>query len=417
METDRTVTTLGETRKAGEKLWISPPLADAMRPMLGGLAPQLLETDDRDLATLRVKPAGTHPRQAGDVGAIRIELADAERPNPTDFVEFELPGLLPAASYIVSRAFGINPLLLTADPAMFSVMRAAARAGQVDSPVLVSGETGTGKELIVRLIHAASHRAGRINCMNCAALNESALPSRGPFGSSGSERAQRKPGDEARLRELCMAPDTTFFLDQVSELSSAAQACVLHVLVQVAEQQEQEHRPGARLICATNRPLAPMVIKGEFKRELCDRIAVLTLSVPPLRQRRADIALLATDFLSAEAPQLRFTPGALKLLNSYPFPGNVRELHNLVTRLAIMRREGAGHSIHTSDIRPELVGTSIAPFIWNSSSRRLPRDVVVQALVACGGDRAAAARTLGISMRALEKHVGIEPPPLSPRSR
>jgi DNA-binding NtrC family response regulator len=127
--------------------------------------------------------------------------------------------------------------------------------------------------------------------------------------------------------------------------------------------------------------------------------------------------MLANGFLNAEAPQLRFTMGALKLLTSYPFPGNVRELHNLVTRLTIMRGEGAGPLIHASDVRPELAGAFIAPSIWNTSSRRMGRDVVVEALVACGGDRAAAARALGISVRALEEHVGASPSLPLPRAR
>ena len=133
---------------------------------------------------------------------------------------------------------------------------------------------------------------------------------------------------------------------------------------------------------------------------------MLTLWVPPLRERRADIALLAAGFLRVAAPQLRFTPGALKTLGNYPFPGNVRELHNLVTRFAIMQRDDASQLIQAADVRPELDGPlSIGPSIWKSSPFRMRREMALQALMVCGGDRAAAARKLGISVRALQQHV------------
>jgi DNA-binding NtrC family response regulator len=176
-------------------------------------------------------------------------------------------------------------------------------------------------------------------------------------------------------------------------------------------------RRGARLVSATNRPLGPMVIKGRFKRELYDRLAVLTLGVPPLRERHADIALLAAGFLRVAAPQLRFTPGAIKALGNYPFPGNVRELHNLVTRFAITQRDAASQLIHATHVRPELVGPSISPSIWKSSPFRMRREMAMQALMVCGGDRTAAARKLGISVRALQQHVVSGSPPAAPRGR
>ena len=195
------------------------------------------------------------------------------------------------------------------------------------------------------------------------------------------------------------------FLDQVSELSAAAQNRVLHTIVQATEAPRDEQRTGARLVSATNRPLAPMVLGGQFKRELHERIAVLTLGVPPLRERHGDIALLAAEFLRGAAPHLRFTPGALKALGAYPFPGNVRELHNLVTRLAILQRHGAGQLIHASEVRLELVGSSLSPSIWRLSSSRMRREMAMQALLVCGGNPSAAARRLGITVRALQQHV------------
>jgi DNA-binding NtrC family response regulator len=102
---------------------------------------------------------------------------------------------------------------------------------------------------------------------------------------------------------------------------------------------------------------------------------------------------------------LSFTPGALRAFGNYPFPGNVRELHNLVTRLAIMQRDGASQLIHTSDVRPQLLGSSITPSIWKSSPFRMRREMAMQALMVCGGDNEAAARKLGISVRALQQYI------------
>jgi DNA-binding NtrC family response regulator len=135
-----------------------------------------------------------------------------------------------------------------------------------------------------------------------------------------------------------------------------------------------------------------------------------------LRERRADIGLLAARFLRSVAPRLSFTPEALAALGNYPFPGNVRELHNLVTRFAIMQHD-ASQLIQAADVRPELVGPPITPSIWKSSPFQMRREMAMQALMVCGGDRTAAARKLGISVRALQQHVVSIAPPSAPRPR
>jgi len=229
----------------------------------------------------------------------------------------------------------------------------------------------------------------------------------------------RCPAEEDRLDELCASADATLFRDQVSEPLRATQTGVLHAIVHAgnaaANDSAGQPRRGARLVSATNRPLTPMLLGGQFKRELYDRLSVLTLSVPPLRERRADIVMLAEGFLRAAAPQLRFSSGALKALAHYSFPGNVRELHNLVTRFAILQRDAANQLIHAADVRPELAGPRLGPSIWKSSPFRMRREMSLQALMVCGGDRAA--RKLGISIRALQQHVASGAGPGAPRAR
>jgi DNA-binding NtrC family response regulator len=462
----------GGARSSGEKVWLAPALPRSMEPLLSGLGIELLAPDDRERATIRVESVesfAAEGRTGVPTSRLRIERADGrsqerseerfqegsdepsvdwseDRSVENDAVELEGPGCVwAAASCIVSQAFGLSPPLLTADAAMFAVIRAAARAGQVDSPILVTGETGTGKELLVRLIHAASGRAGGMASVNCAALNDPVLGSRrtyrgvdrGVNRDAFGDTARGAAGVENRLDELCAASDTTLFLDQVSELSPASQTRVLRAILRAGDSQTDDSqtydsqtgvfgaahqvggkvRPGARLVAATNRPLGPMVLKGRFKRELYDRLAVLTLGVPPLRERRADIGLLAARFLRAVAPRLSFTTEALTALGNYPFPGNVRELHNLVTRFAITRHDEASQLIHAADVRPELVGPPITPSIWKSSPFQMRREMALQALMVCGGDRTAAARKLGISVRALQQHVVSIAPPATPRGR
>jgi DNA-binding NtrC family response regulator len=451
----------GAARPSGERVWLAPALPRSMEPLLSGLGIELLGPDDRERATIRVESVesfAAEGRTGVPTARLRIERVggrsqersyersidddrSVDRSIENDAIEFEGPGCVwAAASCIVSHAFGLSPPLLTADAAMFAVIRAVARAGQVDSPILVTGETGTGKELLVRLIHAASGRAGGMASVNCAALNAPVLGSRridrGVDKDAYSDTARGAAGVENRLDELCAASDTTLFLDQVSELSPASQTRVLRAILRAGDSQTDDSqtydsqtgvfgaghhlsgkvRPGARLVAATNRALGPMVLKGRFKRELYDHLAVLTLGVPPLRERRADIGLLAARFLRSVAPRLSFTPEALAALGNYPFPGNVRELHNLVTRFAIMQHD-ASQLIQAADVRPELVGPPITPSIWKSSPFQMRREMALQALMVCGGDRTAAARKLGISVRALQQHVVSIAPPSAPRPR
>jgi DNA-binding NtrC family response regulator len=417
-----------KSHPSGEKVWLAPALPRSVRPLLAGLGIELLAPGNRERATIRVESRAADGRAGLLVERLRIdrmggdtyatpatpEISDTHETNVA--IEFEGPDVWAAASYVVSQAFGLSPLLLTADAAMFVVIRAATRAGQVDSPILVTGETGTGKELLVRLIDAASGRSGGMALVNCAALNDSARFSesalKDPYGDTA-----RGAATETRLAELCASSDTTLFLDQVSELSLASQRRLLHAIVRAGEGLAGERRAGARLVSVTNRPLGPMVSSGQFKRELYERLAVLTLKVPPLRERRADIGLLATGFLHSAAPRLSFTPGAFKLLGSYPFPGNVRELRNLVTRLAIMPRAGANQLIDAADLRPQLLGQSINTAVRKSSPFGMRHEMVMQALMACGGDGEAAARKLGLSVRALRQHVISSAGPAPPRHR
>jgi len=331
-----------------------------VRPNDGHNSPGITETDG-----FRVE--FDRPSASDQSEAITVDLASGR--SPLDVSRFEAPNAIAAATFILSRALHLPTPLLSSDPAMFDVIRAAIRGASTDSPMILMGETGTGKELMVRLAHTASGRPGSLLSLNCAALNDR-VPERYPASQDDGI-----PTEATRLEELFSAADSTLLLDQVAELSPDAQAWMLAAIAAAGceacdggagPDDRGGLRRGARLVAATNRPLPAMIHAGRFRRELYDRLAVLTIALPPLRERRGDIAMLARYFLHSAAPELDFAPAALKSLAGYPFPGNVRELMNLVTRLVIMPRPSADGLLHAADIRSQMTDAVLKSSAWKS---------------------------------------------------
>jgi DNA-binding NtrC family response regulator len=285
----------------------------------------------------------------------------------------------------------------------------AERAAQARVTVLLEGETGTGKELFARAIHYHGPRArGPFLAQNCAALPEALLESelfghvRGAF--TGAERQHHGLFEQA--------DGGTLFLDEVSEASPSIQAKLLRVL------QDGEVRPvggsttrrvEVRVIAATNRDLGEAVREGRFRGDLYYRLRVFPIRLPPLRERRGDIRLLAVhllDRLSAqEGKKLRgFDPRALRLLEGYPWPGNVRELENEIHRLVLCAEPG-------ERLTPDLLAAWIvegAPAAAGDGSRAL-KDIVREVEAATirarlrqhGYHRAATAKSLGMTRESL----------------
>lgn len=217
--------------------------------------------------------------------------------------------------------------------------------GASNSRVLITGENGTGKELVARSIHRASQRANRLfTAVNCAAIPETLIESE----LFGHEKGAFTGAISAQRGKFEIADGGTLFLDEIGDMSLNTQAKVLRVL------QEQEfQRVGGnknlkvdvRLISATNKDLPAEIKKGQFREDLYYRINVITINVPPLRERREDIPLLAKHFLKEiireqGVRQKVLTDEASQLLKEYDWPGNVRELRNLMERAAIMVQEG-----------------------------------------------------------------------------
>ena len=300
-----------------------------------------------------------------------------------------------------------DPSIVAASPSMAELTRTAHRAAQAPFPVLIEGESGVGKELVARAVHRNSpRRAKRFVAVNCAALPDDLIEAelfghaRGAFTGAASDR----PG----LFEE--ADGGTLFLDEVSELAPRAQAKLLRAIQDGEIRRVGENTPrrlDVRLVAATNRPLDAEVASGRFRSDLLFRLAVIRLSVPPLRDRPADIHTLAHWFWRSAAARTNcratLDQETLAALARYDWPGNVRELQNVMSALAVHapRRGRVG----VSALPPAIAAAaSSRPAATLGEARHsFERQFVSTALARSGGHHSRAAASLGVSRQGLAK--------------
>jgi DNA-binding NtrC family response regulator len=295
--------------------------------------------------------------------------------------------------------------LLGVSPAIVRVREAIRRAAVVPFPVLVEGESGSGKELVARAVHEASSRRRRRFCaVNCAAISDELFEAevfghaRGAYTGAIAER----PG----LFEE--ADGGTLFLDEVGELSPRGQAKLLRVIQDGEVRRVGENLPrrvDVRLVAASNRSLEREAAGGRFRDDLRFRLDVLRISVPPLRDRREDVRQLAEHFwasaLSRTGGRARLDPVALDVLARYDWPGNVRELQNLMATLAVRApRRGV---VRVSDLPFRVASAEPLGGSLDEARRDFDARFVRATLARCGGRRAEAARQLGLSRQGLAK--------------
>jgi len=304
-------------------------------------------------------------------------------------------GLVPVAP----RLAGATEVVAESD-AMHAVLKRVARFARSEAPVAILGETGTGKEVIARVLHANSERAaGPFVPVNVAALPAELLESE----LFGHGKGAFTGASQGRMGLFEAASKGTLFLDEVAELPLPLQAKLLRALQDGEIRRVGENQAfvtDARIVCATHRDPLQRVREGLFREDLYYRIKVLAVQVPPLRERVADILPLATNLLSQERTRARgFTEEARGLLTRYSWPGNVRELQNAVKHGAAL---ALGHEIKPADLPEELLAPSTAPpTTLLRPLREVEREHILAILDACKGSQAEAARALGIGRNTL----------------
>lgn len=302
--------------------------------------------------------------------------------------------------------------ILGNSPIMIEVVKTAARVAQTELPVLIRGESGTGKELLARLIHRRSPRADRpFVAVNCGALPDTLLESelfghtRGAF--TGAESARRGLFEEA--------DGGTLLLDEVTETSPAFQVKLLRVLQEGEFRMlgtNAKKRVNIRVISATNRDPQGLVEQGLFRQDLLYRLQGVSITLPPLRERREDVRSMALAFLSQyslHGRRLSITKDAMLALERYAWPGNVRELKHLMQRLAAL----SSGVIRLEDLPAEIVSTPRVASVMNDvipegdlpTLDQLESSYLLRVLSAVGGNKSRAAQVMGVDRKTLYRMI------------
>ena len=299
-------------------------------------------------------------------------------------------------------------------PALMGALAKARRAMQVESTVLITGETGTGKDVLARAIHFGGPRRNKpFVPLSCCAIPSSLVESE----LFGHVKGAFTGATESRVGKMQVADGGTLFLDEIGEMPLEAQGRLLHVLQDGAFYQVGGTKlieVDVRFLCATNRNLAQAVLDGLFRQDLFYRINVLSIEMPPLRKRREDIPKLAAHFVAKHAPRVNamaadFSARAMAGLTAYDWPGNVRELENTIERVLVCH---SGERIIQPEClegvvpggRPESVDAfdGFEGLPLQEATQRLERHMIRQALERCGHVQSRAAEMLGTTRRILK---------------
>ncbi len=310
---------------------------------------------------------------------------------PTGIVQSEDK---PLPDYVIARS-----------PLMLAVYREASLIAPSETRVLITGESGVGKEVLADVVHEWSSRAkGPIVKVNCAAIPETLLEAE----LFGHEKGAFTGAHAQRIGRFEEANDGTIFLDEVAEMSPQLQAKLLRVTQNGTFQRvgsNREIRTNARILAATNKNLEDEVKNGRFREDLFYRLNVVELNIPPLRERREDILPLASHFISEFAKgRARFSETVAACLEKYSWPGNVRELRNAMERAVLLSRSELILPDHLPTKVREAVAEHAAPAAAATDAQQLEeieRQAILQALRKHDFNRTETAKALGISRRAL----------------
>jgi len=285
--------------------------------------------------------------------------------------------------------------------AMREVFGVINKVAAADAPVLIRGESGTGKELVAQAIHTLSPRHNKpLTAVNCGAIPENLLESE----FFGHERGAFTGATNTVKGKVEYADKGTLFLDEIGELPVSLQVKLLRFLQEMTIQRVGGHKNipvDVRVLTATNRNLKLAIREGQFREDLYYRVGVVTIGLPPLRERGEDVTLLARHFLAQHGVPDRvtdFSPEALRLIRAHPWPGNVRELENKIRRAVILAENS---HIEPQDLGLDADDAHSGPITPNQTLKdarsQLERAMVTQALKHCAGNIVKASLTLGIS--------------------
>ncbi len=348
---------------------------------IGALSVDVPSADRRELEGL-VEVLGIVATMIAQTAASRQSVAEVEE-------QIEVG---PAS--ILGRSRAIKPII--------EMVHTVAES---DATVLIRGESGVGKELVANAIHYASARkSGPLIKVNCAALAAGVLESelfgheKGAFTGAAAERKGR----------FEVADGGTIFLDEIGDFPASTQIMLLRVLQEKSFERVGGNRTitsDVRIVAATNRDLEALMADGSFRQDLYYRLAVFPIHVPPLRERRTDILLLADAFVEKYAKQLgkdiqRITSQAIDMLMVYHWPGNVRELENCIERAVLLTRDGVIHAHHLPPTLQTAEATGTSPQAGlEATLAAVERDLIHDALKTSRGNMAEAARALGLTER------------------
>lgn len=365
----------------------------------------LMQINQRWCVVTRLPIKNKQQNVIGAIGFIFYDDLDSLQPLFAKFArlqrQFEDANILRTSRYALDDMIGHSE-------ATQQLRRQALRAAQLDTTLLLLGETGTGKELLAQGIHDASHRRnGPFVGINMAAMPES-LAEAELFGTAPG--AYTGANSKGRKGKVLLADGGTLFLDEIAELPLAIQAKLLRVLQEREVEALGSNRlqnVDVRIIAATAKDLKQLVSEGKFREDLYYRLNVLPIRLPPLRQRSQDIPLLANYLLTdiqqkAQLPELPLSSAALAWLQQYEWPGNIREMRNRLERGCVMAE---GKEIQPNDMGAldDDLPRQSAPADNSAKSARIhaEKEAIESALQQCGGNKTAAAKLLGISRATL----------------